>query len=555
MAKKQDTPLSEKEVNQVLNAWNFLDFAKSYRGTFTSGYYTPDIVNQQMKNITMNPIEATVETLESALQSPKESEEILRNYSETAELKSMYYKRLIRYYSDMALFNMTFDCINAYEPSDYKSKEFQDDLRVLDDFTSHFDYRQEFATVLRQLFRQGVFYGILRNDGLKYTLQELPANFCKITGRFTHGLLFDFDMSWFISNYGVDIEMYPPIFKKKYRQVVSGRNAGQPYDPARKIDMRNTSFVYWTQCSPDDGFWCWKVNPEIATIVPYFSPLFPEIDYSKIIRGLQYDKNFIEASKLLVGIIGFNKEAKTGQVANQINMTPDMLGKFLGVARQGLNRQIGLVALPVEDIKIAEFDTPDKNIYNDDLKTIAEQSTSSADALFSDEKLNSHQSKLASAIDTNVVFAMYPMFASFIEFYVNKLTSKYKFKVTFNDFNIPDDKAERRNRFKELSAMGLFDIQQTARVVDMNAFEFNRSLMMSNAFDIKDKLTFLMDYTEMNKVALKAQQVQSNTPNIDTPKQDDPNPFAKRGRPAKPESDNDNTEASNARGSNELKVE
>lgn len=555
MAKKQDAPLSEKEVNQVLNAWNFLDFAKSYRGTFTSGYYTPDIVNQQMKNITMNPIEATVETLESALQSPKESEEILRNYSETAELKSMYYKRLIRYYSDMALFNMTFDCINAYEPSDYKSKEFKDDLRVLDDFTSHFDYRQEFATVLRQLFRQGVFYGILRNDGLKYTLQELPANFCKITGRFTHGLLFDFDMSWFISNYGVDIEMYPPIFKKKYRQVVSGRNAGQPYDPARKIDMRNTSFVYWTQCSPDDGFWCWKVNPEIATIVPYFSPLFPEIDYSKIIRGLQYDKNFIEASKLLVGIIGFNKEAKTGQVANQINMTPDMLGKFLGVARQGLNRQIGLVALPVEDIKIAEFDTPDKNIYNDDLKTIAEQSTSSADALFSDEKLNSHQSKLASAIDTNVVFAMYPMFASFIEFYVNKLTSKYKFKVTFNDFNIPDDKAERRNRFKELSAMGLFDIQQTARVVDMNAFEFNRSLMMSNAFDIKDKLTFLMDYTEMNKVALKAQQVQSNTPNIDTPKQDDPNPFAKRGRPAKPESDNDNTEASNARGSNELKVE
>lgn len=538
MAKKNKDYLSEKEVNQVLNAWDFLEFSKAYNNLYSGGYYTPDIVNQQMKNINMNPIDISVNEIERALSNPKSSETILRQYSENAELKDMYYKRLIRYYSDMALFNMTFDVVNAYEAKDFKSKEYKNDLRILEDFVGRFNYREEFSIVLRQLFRQGVFYCIFRDDGNKSTLQELPADFCQITGRFSHGLLFDFNMNWFIGNYGIDIDMYPPIFRKMHRKIFKNRNL-KGYDPSAPVDTRNTSFVYWQQCSPAYGFWCWKINPEIANIVPYFAPLFSETSYKSIIRGLQNDKYFIEASKLLVGIVGFNKDAKSGQVANNINMTPDMLGKFLGTARQGLNKQIGLVALPMEDIKVAEFDTSDKNILNDYIKTTSKQSSPSSDVLYSDEKLNSHQSKLASAIDVNIVNSMYPMFSSFIEYYVNAKTSKYKFRIKFNDFNIPDEKTDKYNRFKDMTALGLFDIQQAARVVNMNVFELNRSLMISKSFDISNKLEFITNYAENGDST-------SPTPKVGIQK--------KRGRPPKPESDNDNTEASNARGSNELKI-
>ena len=99
-----------------------------------------------------------------------------------------------------------------------------------------------------------------------------------------------------------------------YRDVFE--QTSQDYDPAKKVDKRNSTFVYWHQCSPMDGFWMWKISPELVTITPYFSPMFPNISYSKIVRGLQNDKYFIQASKLLVGIIGFNKDAKSGQVAN-----------------------------------------------------------------------------------------------------------------------------------------------------------------------------------------------------------------------------------------------
>lgn len=525
--------ISEYEVEQVLNAWDFLEFSNSYRTSYRNTYFTPDTVNQQLKNINMNPMEINLAGLENALKNPKDSEQILRNYTQSAEIENMYYKRLLRYFPDMASFNLTFDVINIEKDSDFNSKEFKLDMRILDNFCSKFNYKEEFCTILRQLLRQGVYYGVLRNDGDKYILQELPADFCKITGRFSHGLLFDFDMNWFIGNYGIDIEMYPKVFKKMLNDVFRRSSLGKKYNPSKPVDKRDSTFIYWHQCSPADGFWAWKISPEIATIVPYFSAMLPDISYQSVIRKLQNDKYFIEASKLLVGIIGFNKESKSGQVANQINMTPDMLGKFLGVARQGLNKQIGLVALPLESIETVEFDTSDKNIVTDYIQNMAKQGISSSDVLFSQDKLNSHQSKLASAVDINFILSLYPMFANFIEYYVNSLTKKYKFKISFNDVNVPDDKSERMNRFKDLASMGIVDIQQLSRVCDMNPFELSRSLSLTKSMGLDKKLISLMSLNNQSPKDMGSE----------------------RGRPAKPNSDNDNTEASIARGSNELKVE
>ena len=521
--------LSEKEVNEVLNAFNFLEFSNSYRKTYYNNYFTPDIINQQMKNINMNPIDATISEIEKALKNPKDSETILRNYATSMENQNMYYKRLLRYFSDMACFNVNYDCINIEKASDLKSKEYKEDLKVVKDFFAKFNCKEEFGMVIKQILRQGVFYCVFRNDMEKYTLQELPPDFCKITGRHAYGLLFDFNMNWFIGNYGIDINMYPKVFKRMYSHVFN--NITKKYNPHTPIDTRSSTFVYWHQCSPADGFWCWKVSPEIANIVPYFAPMFPDMGFQPIVRGLQNDKYFIEASKLLVGILGFNKDTKSGQVANQLNMTPDLLGKFLGVARQGLNRQIGLVALPVDDIKSVDFDVSDKNIVTDYVQNMSQQGVSSADVLMSNNKLNSHQSKLASAVDANFVKSMYGMFADFVNYFINMKTQKYKFNITFHDVDIPDDRAERDNKFKTLAGMGIVDFQYLSRTLDLNPFELERRLIMSKNSGI-DK--YLIPLMSLNNQTASGQV----------------------GRPSKqgdPSADNPSTEASWARGSNELK--
>lgn len=539
--------LSEKEVNQVLNAFDFLTFSNSYRNTYLGspwGYFTPDTVNRQMQNINMNPVQANIDEIEKALNSPKDSEEILREYAQSFENNNMYYKRLARYFPDMASFHMNFDCINIEKDSEYNSKEFKDDLKILDEFSSKFNYKEEFQMVLRQLIRQGVYYGILRTDESKYCLQELPPDYCKITGRQPYGLLFDFNMYWFIGNYGVDINMYPKVFKKMYRDVFN--RTSTLYKPSGKVDKRNSTFVYWHQCSPSDGFWCFKVSPELATILPYFSPMFPNLSFSKIARNLQHDKYFIEASKLLVGIIGFNKDTKSGQVANQINITPDLLGKFLGVARQGLNKQIGLVALPMDSIETVDFDVDSNNIEEDYLSNNAAQSVASYQSLYATEKLNSHQSKLASAIDMNFVNAMYDMFSNFVEYYVNSMTKKYKFRIKFSDMYIPDDQQRITSMFKDYSALGFVDIQMAARAADMNPFEFSRHMKISKAMGIDDLTIVLNQAANGTTGTTKG----ANNPSVSTNINKTP---GKRGRPSEPNSDNDSTEASWDRGSNDLK--
>ena len=116
----------------------------------------------------MNPMEATLDGIEKALANPKSSEDILMSYSESLENQNMYYKRMLRYLPDMACFNLVFDPINAYTDEDMNSKEMKEDLQILDDFISRFDFKQEFQLVLRQMFRQGVYYGVLRSDGERY---------------------------------------------------------------------------------------------------------------------------------------------------------------------------------------------------------------------------------------------------------------------------------------------------------------------------------------------------------------------------------------------------
>lgn len=214
-----------------------------------------------------------------------------------------------------------------------------------------------------------------------------------------------------------------------------------------------------------------------------------------------------------------------------MNITPDLLGKFLAVARKGLNEQIGLVALPVDNIETVDFDVDDNNIVTDYIQALSQQGIASADVLMSNNKLNSHQSKLASAIDGNIIRSLYKSFADFIDFFVNSRTKKYKFHVSFHDINVPDDRAERENRFKTNAAMGIVDIQYAARVFDLNPFEFERRLAMSKASNFSNNLISLMS---LNNQSANMQGV---------------------GRPKKSsaETDNDNTEASWARGSNELK--
>ena len=93
------------------------------------------------------------------------------------------------------------------------------------------------------------------NKGMKYALQVLPQDRCMLTGYWEKGMLFDFDMSYFLQA-GVDIDGYDPVFKKYYNRVFgNGGEALLNYRPTNGFENRIGAYAMWTQTSPDDGAW------------------------------------------------------------------------------------------------------------------------------------------------------------------------------------------------------------------------------------------------------------------------------------------------------------
>ena len=220
-----------------------------------------------MKDISLHPVQATLDTINKALLDPKNNEDNLIGYSEFFELNSMLYKRLLHYLSDMLSWNVQYTCVNIKDDKEYLSPAYKKDYSKMVDFFYHMDIKNEFRTALRQMIRRETYYTFFRNDANKYVFQELPREYARITAKWEYGLVFDFSMLWFIQP-SVDIDMYPPIFKKYYNEVFKNGKPGAFYDPATSIDNRSGSWVYYHQTSPEDGFWPFKLSPEIITNVP-----------------------------------------------------------------------------------------------------------------------------------------------------------------------------------------------------------------------------------------------------------------------------------------------
>lgn len=526
---KEKEQLTPQELNQCLNY--FEQFSKGYSYGYgalsrltdiNNLYLTPSVINAGIQNINMNPQVPTAEDITLALENPKTSEEILRNYAAYFEINNHLYKRLVNFDSELLAWNLTFDCYNA-EDGDFDTEEFKKDLKVIDDFCSRFNLK-DFKKIVYEILRQGVYYGVFRDEAEMYTWQELPADYCKITGDSNVGKLFDFDFSYFVSLAGTDINMFPKVFKKLYLRLI--KSMGETYNPAGKVNTRHSSFVYWQEVSPRDNFFCFDLNNALNTIVPFYSSLFADMELQPVMRKLEKDKAMISAQKLLMGIIDTYDTAQSGTVPNQMRITPEVMGKFLSLARQALDKSIGITALPVKDAKAVDFTVEAQNRYTNYQRNLAANAVSSSASLLTENKLNQFESELALTIDENFVKGLYSQFEKFLNYYINRRTEKFKFNFTLSDTNTPRDKKMRKENFTDFAQMGIVDINLYARATDQNIFQALRAMKMTKSLGFADNL-----------IELKSLNNQSSK---------------KVGRPADEDSLNDSTEASASRGSNDM---
>lgn len=499
---KKDS-ISKDDVTEIIEMANTI-----YNNGNMFGVFTPQLLNENLNDLNNHSAVPNKQSLDSALKGYKYSADVLRAYSEFAQVFDPIYNRAVNYYADLLAFDMRIDCRNAYRDSDYNSKEYADDYMRVAKFFDNFDYKGEFRKVLNNILRNEVYFTWLRDSCgtfdktgeidistddsrklSKYTLQTMPQARCLITGEWEHGLLYDFDMYYF-TKAGVDLNAYDPIFRRYYREMFDGENIKPHYNPTAELDKRTGQFVLWTQTSPEDGAWCFKFNMANMNNTPFLSGLIKQVLSDEEMSKLQYDKYFLEARAILAGDIGMMSKQQSGQKEDATALNAKTLTKFLTLVKMGLVKNINAVAMPTEGTKLYQYENKNPDMYSNQLEITGSSGASAGSLLYTSGKSSQFELQSQIVTDYNVVAQVYSQFENFLDFYVNKKTRKFKFNFHLSGSTHPFMREQEKKNILDCANVGIVpNMSVYSKIFDMSPFEFERSMRESKATNWSETMT------------------------------------------------------------------
>jgi len=461
--------MSEEKLTKE-QAKETVEFAQSFINSYYGNYglYTPQLLNQTLIDLNITPESATYDKIIKALDNAKYDAQNIQGYSQWVEYNDMLMARTLRYYANMLAFDLTIVCTNA-DKKDYKKKEYKEDRNRVYKFLDNFDYKAEFQNmVLEMLRRETVFTWLRTNNGSmtdvdlddtkttkapKFTLQKMPQEYCTLTGYFEYGLLYDFDMNWFLRA-GVDLNGYDPTFKTKFKEVFTDTGVNR-YVPTNQLNRRDGTFAYTVQTSPDSGAWAFKFDTTNFNSVPFLAPALQNFINDREIQALQKNKDIASAYGLLVGELKMMDKQKSGQTTDAFAINPTTLATFLKLIQQGMKASINVGAMPLENTDFYQFEDKNEDMYNNQLSSSVGVSASASNLLYSSDKMSQEESRNAIVNDGNLMKKLYAQFSNFLEFYINKKTRKYKFKFIFDGINFPFDRQNRQEAINTIADKGI----------------------------------------------------------------------------------------------------
>ena len=422
------------------------------------GYYTPQILNDELVKLNNNALKPTYDKIDKALDTPIESAELLQTYSTWARFSEAIYAKTINYFSNMLSFDVRRQCINAKSKSDYNSTEYKEDLDRVYKFFRTFDHKREFKKMVNEMLKKNVVYTWYRDNRDEHTpqksLQMLPQEYCKITADSSICPLFDFDMGYFL-NSGTNIDLFDPIFKKYYNDIFTEKSNKRYSLKANPLNAKGGSFAYWQHTSPINGAWCFVFTDGNYNEIPPFSFLLRTSVLNPEIEGLQRDKDIISAYGLIYGEMETTNKAQSGQVPNNTAFNSKTMGQFLQLIASGLNRHFKPLAFPLKEVEFKQFDDSNSDMSIDQYTSSAAQGASASSLIYTTEKMGVEEFKNALFTDYLLMKQLYKQFDAFLNYFVNQKTRKYKFKFTCEGSDYPSIREELTNRVKSLADRGI----------------------------------------------------------------------------------------------------
>ena len=448
------------------------------------GFYSPWMQNQLMKQLNNNPNIPSLDKIKKALYSYIDAGEEIQGYVEFMQKWDMIFARTLRSYSDILSFDLQIAPMGDYTEEELNSDEYAKDRAKIYKFLDAFDYKAEFHKMCIEVMRHEIVYTWFRktkwgNQGMKGTLQIMPQKYCMLTGYWEKGLLYDFNMAYFL-NPGVDIDGFDPVFKQYFNEMFEDGDRYRNYIPTNPLDSRDGTYALWHQTSPADGSWAFKFDMSNFNDVPFLAPFLKPSFADDEIEALQRSKDMLEAYGILAGEIKLFDNAKAGTKSDQFAISPKVLGNFMGAVKAGLQTNVHAVAMPLENVDFYQFEDKNPDMYSNYLSNTAGVGSGLSRVIYSSDRMSSAEIQYAAETQYHLMKPLYAQFENFLNYFGNKLTKKYKFSFILDGCSYEYDKQARFDRLMKLSDKGLIlDPTAYAFAFNMRPQEFERSLKSS----------------------------------------------------------------------------
>lgn len=200
------------------------------------------------------------EKLRQYLQNIGSNEKNLRALSWYLLYRSHIYFRIIHFFSEMFCLDCRsiipkYDLVKENNP-DKVLKSYQNTL----DAVSAMRLQQEFFPPIFTCFVQDIYYGIYLHDDTGVFHMQLPADYCKISGKFMTGdFSYVFDISWIRSRQEL-LEYLPEVFEEAWRNYESTGEKWQTLPPEIQVCMKFRSEDYELIVPPFTGIFNSIIN-------------------------------------------------------------------------------------------------------------------------------------------------------------------------------------------------------------------------------------------------------------------------------------------------------
>ena len=523
---------TSQEVQQLIN--NDIsycsDFLKAYNSQSFSGQnylLSPQLLNATLKNVNMDGYNFSTDQIRKMVMSPHNFEQELRKLSYHYFNYISIYKRNIEYKSTILDFDWepipyTLDG-KPITQSDITSNAFKRDYAEMTKFFNCFNVKQEFSKALFNMLLYDTYFVSTREfEGHKY-LQELPSTHCMIDANSYLGYLFSFDLSYF-TNSGVDINAYSPALRKKYSEVLKLKKS--TYNP--NLPQRNGSWVYWHPMIPDDA-WVFKFNNNFAGSVPPLLDML--IDYSKIdkFKELEEAKKQLEAYKVIFATVPRLTNNKSANKVDDFAISSTELGKFVAAVKQTLGSGVDFKAAPLEDFKAFDFSpsASENDLLETEITNMLRESGTSDAIVTGGSSVSSNN--IYKLVTSEIVKSVYPQFANYCEYQINKNTKKYKFKIKF--VGTIFDREDRRKAANEDMERGIIT----------PAIFSSRGIQMTDATNISNMM-YGLGYPDLFRPIKTASTMSSDEKSVGGRPQSDDNNLTDSGEQTRNIGANDNRE-------------